>query len=495
VYAAARWTRRAAATAARTAALLSSSPAGWLDAFGDIWAETAGLDADEEAGPGAEKSGGDEEKDGIDDDGDGEHDADGGASRDGGGVGNRLAGGAGGGGVGAAGGGGGGEEPPRPPLGAVTPGPLHGVDIITHLGIGGYSATLRFPSADAAARASDLARLASQSTPFTPNVNDATAAFLRRVLRDAFPARPLGRIPIKVIVAALHTEGSAVRDAALWTPAVAAAASAFAPGAVGLGVAEGSAGVYRAIRARLSFGGRPMSVLAASVEEAARMYDLLSIMRGPLAAGNAWRVVPNCGPDTAAFFRAAVDLHFGAGRGVGVSWDDARRALEDATSPVYAAARWTRRAAATAARTAALLPACPAGWLTFGDIWKGTAGLDEEGDRGPGSGDDDGEGGGGEGVEADGEGGGAAGDDRGGAARDDGDDGCGGDDDEDDGSGATRSDGDGGTAGDDGSAAARDDGGGSVEADGAGCGAGGRGGAAGGGGGWWLAEPPVKRRR
>jgi hypothetical protein len=296
------------------------------------------------------------------------------------------AGGAGGGGVAAAGGGGGGgggEEPPRPPLGSILPGPLHGVDnfALLRLRIGGYRAGLRFPSADAAARAYDLARLASRSMPFTPNVNDATAAFLRRVLRDAFPARPLGRIDVRAIVAALRAEGTAVRDAALWTPAVAAAASAFAPGAVGLGVAERSTGVTRVTNAHFGFGGMTRNIAASSAKEAARTYDLLSIMRGPVGAGNAWRVVPNCGPDTAAFFRAAVDLHFGAGRSAGVTWTAARRALKDAASPVYAAARWTRRAAATAARTAALLSASPAGWLdAFGDIWEGTAGLDDGGD-------------------------------------------------------------------------------------------------------------------
>jgi hypothetical protein len=334
------------------------------------------------------------------------------------------AGGAGGGGVAAAGGGG--EEPPRPPLGAVLPGPLHGVDIIAQLSIliDKSRARLRFPSADAAARAYDLARLASQSTPFTPNVNDATAAFLRRVLRDAFPARPLGRIPAKDIVAALRTDGSTVRDAALWTPAVAAAASAFAPGGVGLGVAERSAGVYRAIRVKLRFGKITRNMRAASVEEAARMYDLLSIMRGPVVAHNAAQTAPNCGPDTAAFFRAAVDLHFGAGRGVGVSWTAARRALKDAASPLYAAARWTRRAAATAARTAALLSASPGGWLdAFGDIWEGTAGLDDEDDGAEeeqeGDGDGDGLGVGNEEGWDDDE---AVGDDDGaGAARDDGD--------------------------------------------------------------------------
>jgi hypothetical protein len=283
----------------------------------------------------------------------------------------------------------------------VLPGHLHGVLFETraYVKTDTSSTSVALPSADAAARASDLARLASRTTPFTPNVNDATAAFLRRVLRDAFPARPLGRIDVQAIVAALKSEGSAVRDAALWTPAVAAAASAFAPGGVGLGVAERSAGVHRAIRVQLNFSGRVHNKAAASVEEAARTYDLLSIMRGPVMAGNTSGILPNCGPDTAAFFRAAVDLHFGAGRGVGVSWDDARRAVEDATSPVYAAARWTRRAAATAARTAALLSASPAGWLdAFGDIWEGTAGLDddeeeeeeeEEGDDG----DDDVEGG------------------------------------------------------------------------------------------------------
>jgi hypothetical protein len=363
------------------------------------------------------------------------------------------AGGAGGGGVAAAGGGGGGgEELPRPPLGAVLPGPLHGVDIFAQLSlrIGGYRACLHFLSADAAARAYDLARLASRTTPFTPNVNDATAAFLRRVLRDAFPARPLGRINVQAIVAALRTEGSAVRDAALWTPAVAAAASAFAPGAVGLGVAERSTGASRSIRVQLKFGGRLMSVAAASVEEAARMYDLLSIMRGPSRSSNVSQTAPNCGPDTAAFFRAAVDLHFGAGRGVGVSWDDAHRAVENAASPVYAAARWTRRAAATAARTAALLSACPGGWLdAFGDIWEGTAGLDDGGD----------------GAEEEQEGG------------IDGEEGVGseegGDDDEEDIGG----DGDGGGS------AREGDGGGSVGA--YGVGSGGRDGS----------EPPVKRRR
>jgi hypothetical protein len=104
-----------------------------------------------------------------------------------------------------------------------------------------------------------------------------------------------------------------------------------------------------------------------------------------------------------------------------VSWDDAHRALEDATSPVYAAARWTRRAAATAARTAALLSASPGGWLdAFGDIWEGTAGLDDGGDGGE---EEEDEGDGEEGVGSeeggdDDEEGAGADEDGGGSARD-----------------------------------------------------------------------------
>jgi hypothetical protein len=106
------------------------------------------------------------------------------------------------------------------------------------------------------------------------------------------------------------------------------------------------------------------------------MYDLLSIIRGSASADDGAGTTLNCGPDTAAFFRAAVDLHVGAGRGVGVSWDAARRAVEDSTPPVYAEAPWVCRVAETAGRTAALLSVSPAGWL--GDIWEGTAGLDDE---------------------------------------------------------------------------------------------------------------------
>jgi hypothetical protein len=106
--------------------------------------------------------------------------------------------------------------------------------------------------------AADLVRAGAWKEDYTPNTNFYTILYYHQVLRDAFPGLEPGDIPVESILAALETEGSPVRDAALWTPeaavaAAAAAADACEPGAPDLGVPVWYAGVEDGMEVRIWF--------------------------------------------------------------------------------------------------------------------------------------------------------------------------------------------------------------------------------------------------